>query len=200
MRRGLSATVLRGSPRVAGFTLVSRGPVACSGATSGSADPGEGCDRRASPASADGGVCAGLVGGSEGRSGSAGGAGSCVGDGGSDLGGQGGDRGRVRLERGRLGSPVPLRQGCDLVPGLDLVDRVVVGRAVGLRAPDDPDIGRGRLDGLSFPRELEILDQALPQVGPPARGDQNEVSGLRLCRSPAGRGDTSVHMSSIGSR
>ena len=44
----------------------------------------------------------------------------------------------------------PLGQRRDLVAGLDLVNRIIVRRTVGLGAADDPDIGRRRADTLRY--------------------------------------------------
>ena len=77
------------------------------------------------------------------------------------------------------GGLAPVRQRRDLVAGLDLVDRVVVGRSVGLGAADDPDIGRRRVDA----------NDARRQRAGPARRRHGEIAGLGSGRAPAGRGE-----------
>ena len=64
----------------------------------------------------------------------------------------------------------PLREWRNLVAGLDLVHGIVVGGAIGLGAADDPDIGSGCVDALRVCRQLELLDEAVAQIGSPARG------------------------------
>ena len=87
---------------------------------------------------------------------------------------------------GGFGVLAPLRQRRDLVAGLDLVDGVVVGRAVGLGAADDPDIGRRRVDALRVLRQLELVDDLVAQIGPPAGRRDQEVR-RPACRSCASR-------------
>ena len=80
---------------------------------------------------------------------------------------------RIRLERHRCRRLAPFGQRRDDVAGLDLVDRIVVGGAVGLGPPDDPGIRRWRLDPLGILGQLEFVDEAVTQIRPPAdRGNQ----------------------------
>jgi len=51
---------------------------------------------------------------------------------------------RVNRRLDRLCRLAPLRQRRDLVAGLHLVYRIVIGRPICLGAADDPDIRRGR--------------------------------------------------------
>ena len=93
----------------------------------------------------------------------------------------------LHLRRHRL--LAPLRQRRDLVAGLDLVHGVVVRRAVGLGAADDPDIGRRRIDALRVVRQPEFLDEPLAQVRPPARRRDQEIACFRSGGAPARRGE-----------
>ena len=78
-----------------------------------------------------------------------------------------------------FGGLTPLRQRRDLVAGLDLVNGVVVGWAIGLRATDDPDVRRGRVDA----------DHARGDCAAPARRDYRVIARLGPGRAPARRGE-----------
>ena len=86
------------------------------------------------------------------------------------------------------------KQG-DFVASLDLVNRVVVRRTVGLGTADHPDIGRWRFDALGVLWKLELLGKPVAQIRPPAgrRYQKGPRPGAR--RSPARRGkDVGPHV------
>ena len=93
----------------------------------------------------------------------------------------------IDLDLNRLGRLAPLRKRSNLVPGLDLVDGCVVRRAIRLGATDNPDIRCRSVDALGVLGELELLDQPISQVGPPAGRDDDEIGRLGARRAPAGR-------------
>ena len=67
------------------------------------------------------------------------------------------------------------------------MNRVIVRRAVGLGAPDDPDDRRRRFDTLRLSWQPELVDESLAQVGSPAGRRHQEIARLRPGRAPAGR-------------
>ena len=85
-----------------------------------------------------------------------------------------------------FGFLAPLREQGDLVSVLDLVDGVIVWRSVRFGPPDDPDVGRWRIDPLGSVRQLELIE-LIAQFGAPAgRGDQ-EMAGPGSGGPPARR-------------
>ena len=95
---------------------------------------------------------------------------------------------RIDLHLGRLRLLAPLRQRRDLVAGLDLVNRVVVGRAVGLGAADDPDIRRRRVDALRAVGSLNSSTNLSRRSGQPG-GVTRKLPASRSGRAPARRGE-----------
>jgi hypothetical protein len=96
---------------------------------------------------------------------------------------------RVDRRRDRLRSLAQLRQGRDRVAILHLMNGLVVLGSVGPRTPDDPDIGRRRIDALDGFGQL-----ALPSPGGTSAKRPAPVPVVRL----PGQANTSDHMSSIG--
>ena len=96
---------------------------------------------------------------------------------------------RVDLDLDRLGCLSPLGKRRDLVACLDLVNRVVVLRAVRLRTADDPDVRSRGIDALGVFRELEFLDEPISQIGPPSGRNDNEIASLCTGCAPARRGE-----------
>ena len=101
----------------------------------------------------------------------------------------------IDLHLDRLRRLAPFRERRDLVAGLDLVNRLIVRRAVRLGAADDPDIGRRRVDPLVI---LGSLNSSIAAVQP--GGVTRKLPAcVPVVRQP-GEANTSVHMSSIGRR
>ena len=94
----------------------------------------------------------------------------------------------VRLEFDRLGCLSEFGKQRDFIASLNLVNRIVVRRAVRLGAADDPDIRRWGFDALGILRKLELLGEPVAQIRPPARGRHQKGPRLGACRSPPWRG------------
>src|SRR5262249_8949828 len=92
---------------------------------------------------------------------------------------------RFDLRRYRLGRLAPFGQRRDAEAGLDLAHGLVVSRAVGLGAADDPHDRRGRVDALDIAWQLELLDETVAQIGTPVGWGDQEVAGLRAGGAPA---------------
>ena len=94
----------------------------------------------------------------------------------------------------------PLRERSDLVACLDLVYGVVVRRAVGLGAANDPDIGRRCIDACVLSGSLNSSTNRSRKSGRQPGGVIRKLPApVPVVRQP-GEANTSVHMSSIGRR
>jgi hypothetical protein len=96
---------------------------------------------------------------------------------------------RVDLDPDRVGCLAPLGKRRDLVACLDLVNCIVVRRAVRLRTANDPNVRSWGINALGVFRELEFLAEPISQIGSPPGRNDNEIAGRCAGRPPARRGE-----------